>query len=44
MSGSHTAVAPVSVIFQCWVCRYSKARIYNDGRVEYLTHPEGGAQ
>ncbi len=43
MSGAHTAVAPVSVIFQCWVCRYSRARIYNDGRVEYMTHPEGGA-
>ncbi|MDL2280918.1 fumarate hydratase [Selenomonadales bacterium OttesenSCG-928-I06] len=42
ISGSHTAVIPVSVIFQCWACRYSKARIYNDGRVEYLTHPEGG--
>ena len=44
MSGAHTAVAPVSVIFQCWVCRYSKARIYNDGRVEYITHPEGGTR
>lgn len=43
ISGSHTAVVPVSVIFQCWACRYSKARIYNDGRVEFITHPEGGA-
>jgi len=42
IAGSHTAVVPVSVIFQCWACRYSKARIYNDGRVEYITHPEGG--
>lgn len=41
LSGSHTAVVPVSVIFQCWACRYSKARIYNDGRVEFITHPEG---
>jgi fumarate hydratase subunit alpha len=40
MSGSHTAVAPVSVVFQCWACRYSKARIHSDGRVEYITHPE----
>ncbi len=43
ISGSHTAVVPVSVIFQCWACRYSKARIYNDGRVEFITHPEGRA-
>jgi fumarate hydratase subunit alpha len=40
IAGSHTAVVPVSVMFQCWACRYSRARIYNDGRVEYLTHPE----
>lgn len=42
LNGSHTAVVPVSVIFQCWACRYAKARIYNDGRIEYITHPEGG--
>ena len=40
--GSHTAVIPITVMFQCWACRYSKARIYNDGTVEYITHPEGG--
>ena len=39
MSGSHTAVVPVSAVFQCWACRYSKARIHSDGRVEYITHP-----
>lgn len=44
MSGAHTAVSPISVVFQCWVCRYSKARIYHDGRVAYITHPEGGEQ
>jgi fumarate hydratase subunit alpha len=44
LMGSHTAVVPVSVIFQCWACRYSKARIYNDGRVEYITHARAGAQ
>jgi fumarate hydratase subunit alpha len=44
MSGAHTAVAPVSVIFQCWVCRYSKARIYDNGRVDYITHPKGEAE
>lgn len=42
ISGSHTAVVPVSVIFQCWACRYSKARIYNDGSVYFVTHPKGG--
>jgi fumarate hydratase subunit alpha len=41
ISGSHTAVVPVSVMFQCWACRYSKARIYNDGTAEFLTHPQG---
>jgi fumarate hydratase subunit alpha len=44
MSGAHTAVAPVSVIFQCWVCRYSRARIHEGGRVEFLTHPETGGR
>ncbi|MDR3270551.1 MAG: fumarate hydratase [Peptococcaceae bacterium] len=44
LSGSHTAVMPVSVIFQCWACRYAKARIYNDGRVEYITHPHLGGK
>jgi fumarate hydratase subunit alpha len=43
LNGSHTAVVPVSIMFQCWACRYSKARIHNDGRVEYLTHPERGS-
>jgi len=42
MSGSHTAIIPVSVALQCWACRYSKARIYGDGRIEYITHPDGG--
>jgi fumarate hydratase subunit alpha len=40
LSGSHTAIIPVSVVFQCWACRYSKARIHSDGLVEYITHPE----
>ena len=40
MSGSHTAIVPVSVVLQCWACRYSKARVHSDGRVEYITHPE----
>jgi fumarate hydratase subunit alpha len=44
IAGSHTAVVPVSVMFQCWACRYSRARIYNDGRVEYLTHSGNGAR
>ena len=44
LCGSHTAVIPVSVVFQCWACRYSKARIHSDGRVTYITHPEDGKQ
>jgi len=40
ISGAHTAEIPITVAFQCWAHRYSKARIYNDGRVEYLTHPK----
>ena len=38
--GTHTAVMPLAIIFQCWAHRYSRARVYDDGRVEYLTHPE----
>ncbi len=40
LCGTHTALVPLGVIFQCWAHRYSTARIYDDGRVEYLTHPE----
>lgn len=39
--GSHTAVVPVSVAFQCWAARYATARIYADGRVDWVTHGEG---
>ena len=37
--GSHTAGVPVAINLQCWAARHSTARIYRDGRVEYLTHP-----
>ncbi len=39
--GAHTAIVPITVAVECWCHRYSKARIYNDGRVEFLTHPQG---
>jgi len=42
MAGSHTGVTPVSVTLQCWAHRHSRARIYNDGRIEYFTHPLEG--
>jgi fumarate hydratase subunit alpha len=42
ISGSHTAVVPVGITFQCWAARYSKAVIYNNGEVRYLTHSELG--
>ncbi len=33
----HTASLPVAVNLQCWAGRRATARIYTDGRVEYLT-------
>ena len=38
--GTHTAVSPLGITYQCWAARYSTARIYGDGKVIYLTHPE----
>jgi fumarate hydratase subunit alpha len=38
--GTHTAVVPLGITYQCWVARYSTARIYPDGKVVYITHPE----
>ncbi len=38
IAGSHTSIVPITVTFQCWADRYSSARIYNDGRVEYISH------
>lgn len=38
--GTHTAVVPVGITYQCWAARYSTARICPDGKVVYLTHPE----
>ncbi len=34
----HPASYPVAVAFQCWAARRSTARIYPDGKAEYLTH------
>jgi fumarate hydratase subunit alpha len=36
----HPASLPVGVAIQCWAARRSTARIYPDGRVEFLTHKE----
>ena len=38
----HTASLPVAVNLQCWAGRRATARIYADGRVEYLTR--GGSE
>lgn len=38
--GTHTAVSPLGITYQCWAARYSTARIYPDGIVDYLTHPD----
>lgn len=35
---THTAGLPVGVIFQCWAARRAAARIYPNGRAEYLSH------
>ena len=37
---SHASTVVIGVSYQCWCARFSTARIYNDGRVEYLTHPK----
>jgi fumarate hydratase subunit alpha len=34
----HPASYPVAVVTQCWAARRASARIYSDGKVEYLTH------
>jgi len=36
----HPASLPVGVAIQCWAARRSTARIYPDGRVEFITHKE----
>lgn len=37
--GTHTAVVPLGITYNCWAARHSTARIHMDGKVEYLTHP-----
>ena len=34
----HPASYPVAVVVQCWAARRASARIYPDGKVEYLSH------
>jgi len=34
----HPASYPVAVAVQCWAARKASARIYPDGKIEYLTH------
>jgi fumarate hydratase subunit alpha len=34
----HPASYPVAVAVQCWAARRASARIYSDGKVEYLSH------
>lgn len=36
--GSHIATHPVGIAFSCWPNRYATARLYADGRVEWITH------
>jgi fumarate hydratase subunit alpha len=34
----HPASYPAAVAFQCWAARRASARLYPDGKIEYLTH------
>lgn len=36
---THTGGLPVGVNIQCWAARRATARIYSDGRVDWVTHP-----
>lgn len=36
--GSHTASIPVGVAFSCWPNRFATARLYRDGKIEWVTH------
>ncbi len=36
--GSHIATHPVAIAFSCWPNRFSTARIYRSGKVEWITH------
>ena len=38
----HTASLPVAINLQCWAARKAVARIFNDGSIEHITHPEEG--
>jgi tartrate/fumarate subfamily iron-sulfur-dependent hydro-lyase alpha chain len=39
LAGGHTASCSVAVALSCWAARYSRARIYRDDSVDFLTHP-----
>ena len=41
---SHASTVAIGVSLQCWCARYSTARIYCDGKVEFITHPNGGCK
>ena len=34
----HPASYPVAVVVQCWAARKATAKIFSDGKIEYLTH------
>ena len=41
LNGAHTSEMLLGISIQCWASRYSTARIYDDERAEYITHPKG---
>ena len=40
LAGGHSASCSVAVGLSCWAARHSRARIYDDGNVEFITHPQ----
>ena len=37
---THTASLPVGVTLQCWAARRATARIWPDGKIDWVTHPK----
>jgi tartrate/fumarate subfamily iron-sulfur-dependent hydro-lyase alpha chain len=40
LAGGHSASCSVAVGLSCWAARHSRARIYDDWNVEFITHPQ----
>lgn len=40
LAGGHSASCSVAVALSCWAARYSRARIYGNDSVDFITHPQ----